>query len=156
MPSKAAGTTFQSFVNSCGGIYDTQNGRRDTSVLNALSVEERSNVFTEKYHIPKILTSHVVQDTPLIRLFEQTPRDSLIIYSHREETSRIISAARHVISEICGGHRKDFPATEYEVDETKNECVFNEAAITDLILKPHRQELEGGAFNVMTCKFYEA
>ncbi len=153
MPSKAAGSTFQTFVSKCVGSYDA---KRDHSraVFESESMDYRASVFLENFKHPKLLTSHVETDTPLIRLFEQTPRDALIIYIHREETDRIISALKHIVGQTCYGRRG--MDTEYEMKDEEKKCIFNEEAIANLILKPKKQEIGGGASKVMTCRFYEA
>jgi len=90
----------------------------------------------------------------LIRLFEQTPRDALIIYIYREETDRIMSAVKHIVGLACLGYRE--MDTEYEMKDEEKKCIFKEEAIANLILKPKKDEVGGGASRVMTCRFYEA
>lgn len=153
MPSKAAGSTFQTFVSHCVGMYDS---KRDHSrhVFSTESIEERIEVFLQDSKHPRLMTSHVVGDAPLIRLFETTPRDSLIIYIYREETDRLKSAVKHVTAQNCVGNRRTIPSAEFEVDD-EMKCVFNEAAIANLIFKPKMNEVRGGASDIMTCDFYK-
>ena len=138
------------------GVYGDTGKLHSRKVFETDSMEERSRVFHTKLELPKLLASHVKSDKALIRLFRQSSRDSLTILTYREETDRIISAIRHIVQTTCLGSRKDFALGEYIMDESENKCVFNEKAIGDLILAPKRQEVGGGASEIMTCSFFEA
>ncbi len=154
-PSKAAGSTLQTFVQECVGEYVSENVGH-VKAFTSESIEDRTEVFLENFKIPKIMTSHIRSDTSLINLIQQSPRDALFIYSYREETDRLLSAIRHVMEYACVGRhrREEIPFTEVKVDG--DNCVINEAAIVNFALKPKAAEIGVGAPEIMTCRFYEA
>ena len=69
------------------------------------------------------------------------PRNSLLIYSHRDETSRVISAIAHVAKKVC--HERGFDGV----------CNLKERELIDLI-KSGRDEIHNS--RVLTCAVYDA
>lgn len=152
MPSKAAGSTLNKFARKCSGNYDTVR-KNNWWLFEQGQVEDKMQFFMETYELPKVVASHILSDNSMINLMEESTRDSLIIYSYREETSRIISAVEMILeSFVCEG--RDHEIVANMTDATH--CIIDEEAIVTKILQPKRGELCGGAAEIMTNKFFEA
>ena len=92
MPAKAAGTTMNVFAKQCVGPFGHQN------MLNNKQ-EALEDTFMKKgaEPAPSIISSHFYRDTTFINLVKNIPHQSLVLYIHRDETDRFMSAIKYVI-----------------------------------------------------------
>ena len=136
-PAKAAGSTFKGFANMCGGEIHNSLGN---NFLNRQSLE---HVLTNSYAMPSVIASHMYNAKSLIRLVSNVPRRSLLIYSHREETSRLFAAIRTVLFRMCRNNNSG---------KTCN------VAEDDLVhaIKSREHEIGLGASRILTCEMYQA
>jgi hypothetical protein len=99
MSAKAAGTTMIKFAKMCSPVEI-----RDGNVINFRDRIERLS-FTGNYDVPSVIASHVMSPGPFIDIVKGGTRETFIMYIHREELSRVRSAAQHVLtSHICTNH----------------------------------------------------
>ncbi len=90
MPAKAAGTTMKEFTKACVKKNVPDNFLNDKNKIKKVLSESKS------LSMPKIIASHLYKDQPLRTLIQQLPNSSLLIYIHREEKDRVVSAINHV------------------------------------------------------------
>eukprot|EP01082_Thalassiosira_pseudonana_P009752 g8672.t1 g8672 contig30:9055-9684(+) len=95
MPAKAAGTSFKAFSSKC--VTKTFND----NFLNFKDRNDFDSVLTASYDMPAVLASHMMQVKNLIYFIKNAPRNTLLIYSHRDETTRLLSAIDHVVTTWC-------------------------------------------------------
>ena len=98
MPAKAAGTSLKYFASTCYGdgyspvFNNIQDNLEDTGIEVLLS---------NAWDSPGVVASHFWHPQALSRILRSASPRTLIIYSHRDENSRFISAANHVLSQWC-------------------------------------------------------
>ncbi|GFH44626.1 predicted protein [Chaetoceros tenuissimus] len=93
MNSKAGGTSMKKFAKECTGV--------DTTVYTPAV----ANFMTKQLHVPKIIAGHSVNHEAVIRILKNMSRKSILIYLHREETDRYLSAVKYVVgARVCGGY----------------------------------------------------
>eukprot|EP00546_Thalassionema_frauenfeldii_P011824 CAMPEP_0178908654 /NCGR_PEP_ID=MMETSP0786-20121207/8044_1 /TAXON_ID=186022 /ORGANISM="Thalassionema frauenfeldii, Strain CCMP 1798" /LENGTH=186 /DNA_ID=CAMNT_0020580583 /DNA_START=168 /DNA_END=725 /DNA_ORIENTATION=+ len=74
--------------------------------------------------------------------------DTLLVYSHREETSRLISAIKHSVElRVC---KKDQPGITF----VGNECQLKEKVLINAIRRK-QSEIGIGSTQLLTCEAYE-
>lgn len=146
MPAKVAGFSLQAFAKQCVG--------GDGGGSNPLNeIEKRKKVFHAKIRPAKIISSHVRSDTTMIELFQNVPRDTLIVYFHRNENDRLLSAIRQVI--LSGACKKNI-TFGVNVEKDGSRCVFDEKDAINHLIKPKPNEISMGNSEIMTCEFYRA
>ena len=151
MPAKAAGTTMKEFAKKCSPIKMPDN------VLNLRNRIEKLT-FTFNYEFPSIIASHSFSPGPFIDLMKSSTRETLIIYSHREESSRFRSAIQHVITRICSIPRAaDFFEKQYNftIERNNSRCTIDEEHLIRII-KDKQHEIGLGSPELLTCDFFEA
>jgi hypothetical protein len=148
MPAKAAGTTMKSFTQKC---------------VNATKITNKYNIITDHYKVPSIFQVWLKSDTTFIDLVKGSTRETLILYLHREELSRVGSAIQHVlVNQICGGistngiRRGIALKTKYEFDVEwrQNRCIVHEEHLVRVI-KGRENEIGHGSNELMTCNFFD-
>ena len=157
MPAKAAGTSLKYFASTCYGdgyspvFNNIQDNLEDTGIEVLLS---------NAWDSPGVVASHFWHPQALSRILRSASPRTLIIYSHRDENSRFISAANHVLSQWC---RNGIPQRLVNVMPTlkgifegqKDKCNINELdLIKTLRLRP--QEMQMGTNELLTCELYSA
>ncbi len=95
MPAKAAGTTLKEFSRRCMDSTSTQTFQFHTNIFN--SKEKMMEAFTHQLEMPTLAASHMYTPEVLSNLMEHATKNSLVIYIHREETSRLLSSIREVV-----------------------------------------------------------
>ncbi|VEU37942.1 unnamed protein product [Pseudo-nitzschia multistriata] len=155
MPAKAAGSSMKSFTSKCmkrgwSGNYT------DRWVENVLA---KPDVLKELLHgpleVPPLIASHMYEDADFMRLMQAATKETLIVYIHREETSRLTSAIRYVMD-----HRKcpEF-LKEHRANNDKKTCTVEEEQLTQIIQDRKTNsmgEIEYGAVELLTCRTYSA
>ncbi len=168
MLPKAAGSTAEHFARACTD---------DPKIMgNFLNWEDRlETFFTHTLEMPSIVAAHLyVGDKTLERIIKQTTRDDLIIYVHREETDRVMSAVKMVVEDwLCGGKAKKKASAAkiinkhpelYRLEEGKGssgnkntlkKCTVSEKALVNTVIKNRLMELTLGVHKVLTCDAYK-
>jgi hypothetical protein len=153
MPAKAAGTSFKAFASKCA--TKTFNG----NFLNFKDRNDFDSVLTASYDVPAVLASHMYQAENLIYFIKNAPRNTLLIYSHRDETTRLLSAIDHVVTSWCQGIRSP-PEGFFEREQDDNaglkECFVSEKSLINLGINRKVMEIGIGATCLLTCETYKA
>jgi hypothetical protein len=156
MPAKAGGTSMKQFAKQCnnpeyanlklpGNLY----GKHD----------ETAAILTNSWEMPNIVASHFWIPERLSQLLRNASRKTLIIYSHRDETSRLKSAALHVLSQWCPQPAAGVPIPEpvnklfYKIDG--NDCYMTEKKLVDKVFKLRPMEMKMGTNELLTCETYQ-
>ena len=148
MPAKAAGTTYKAFTKKCMAIEGTPGFSRQDNVLNNDS--KMQGVFREQLELPSLLTSHLYTAYSLHKLIKHATKDTLIIYSHREETSRLMSSIKEVINRSCFVAKED---KGFSINE--GECKVTESMLIKKI-KEKKAEIRFGSERLWTCDTFES
>jgi len=160
VPYKGGGHSINPFTHKCNKYKDpTWNNFESEFIMSS-------------YEMPKIVSTHVDIDGILIDLILQAPLDTLVIYVHRNEKERTLSAMKQVIkgdgspdsTRLCGrtfvntrkGNTK-LPNTKYNVtlDQNDSRCTIDEGLILEA-LKYRLGEISGAEQRILTCDTYDA
>ena len=144
MPAKAAGTSLKVFATQCN---DDSYSQLQNNFLN--NETDLSKILTNSLRVPPVVASHMYTSEPLIYLIENIPRSTLLIYAHRDETSRLQAAIHHVVDYYCEQNRTD-------ATRDGNDCHISEDNLIENIIKPKMREIDFGASEVLPCGTYEA
>eukprot|EP00985_Skeletonema_marinoi_P020733 scaffold12395_cov162-Skeletonema_marinoi.AAC.1 len=147
MPAKAGGTSMKRFTEKC--MNNRGHGSIDNILNNGL-FNKKSLI--RKVHADSIVSSHLYDSNGLIRLAKYPSRETLMIHIHREETKRVVSGVKTVMSTICNGSRS------YGLSAKKNgtvECILEEGPVVDLIAK-REGEVQFATHDILNCASYEA
>eukprot|EP00531_Pseudo-nitzschia_arenysensis_P003613 CAMPEP_0116130748 /NCGR_PEP_ID=MMETSP0329-20121206/8643_1 /TAXON_ID=697910 /ORGANISM="Pseudo-nitzschia arenysensis, Strain B593" /LENGTH=360 /DNA_ID=CAMNT_0003625143 /DNA_START=42 /DNA_END=1124 /DNA_ORIENTATION=+ len=146
MPPKAAGTTYEAFASKCqkSGMNGTQ-WKLDHAFLPSRH-QNMEYVFKTFYNVPSFLASHVRADGGVKDLIKHATRDSLIIFSHREETSRYISGIKEELQRRC--NKRQFPKKNGECFLTQDELMK--------VIKAENIEIGWSSGKILTCGLYDA
>mmetsp|Transcript_4907 Transcript_4907/g.10759 ORF Transcript_4907/g.10759 Transcript_4907/m.10759 type:complete len:340 (+) Transcript_4907:146-1165(+) len=150
---RVPGSSVKAFSDEC----------RDEFPELAFQYPELSEHLLADYETPKILASHFLSPDHLINHIETTTKDTLTIYVHRPETSRIHSAIKFLLSNrgcrcvasgLCQqGTREQSPVTFEKVDGL--DCYVNEDHVLELS-KLKQNEIGGSGEKLLTCDTYDA
>ncbi len=143
MPAKAAGTTLIGFALKC-----MTNSNFRGNILNK-DIELR-NAFKSQVELPSLVSSHLYTAKPFQSLIEHSTKDTLIIYSHREETSRFKSAVKHVTFRLCQNAEK-----EGGIELLENECRVTESKLLKVV-ETRRNEIALGPQRLLSCETFES
>ncbi len=147
MPAKAAGFSLQDFTKKCvGGDGGGSNPLNES--------EKRENIFFSQLTPPKIHSSHIYSDDTMIDLFQNVPRRSLIVYLHRNENDRLLSAIRQVVIGACKSTNPH--PMGVNIERHGSRCVLDERQVVDNVIKKKSKEIQMGNSEIMTCDFYSA
>lgn len=150
MPAKAAGTSFESFARQCSG--KSYSKLKD----NFLNFEIGESFLTSSFELPQVIASHMYNAEPMMKLFQHASKDTLFIWSHREETSRLVSAITHVMKRLCV-HPRYYEMAKFRfVERTKKKCVFSERDLINNIIKKKNIEIGFGMEQILSCDAYDA
>ena len=158
MPTKAAGSSLRSFINDKCMKYRANDFFFRQQKLGKLKFIQNS------LEIPKVVASHVFKDEDLIHLVQHMTRNSLLIYVHREESDRMISAIQHVVRKrLCSS---DPRWTRSQITSNQNRalvsieggtCTITEDDLLNHVITDERNfEMGNGAPDILTCDFYKA
>lgn len=118
-----------------------------------------NELLTHSWDMPLILPSHFWIPDKLAKLLRNASRKTLIIYSHRDESSRFKSAVKHVLSQWCMGKtnpRMPEPRSEFFAKIDGNDCFLNEQKFIDKVLKLRNFEMAMSTNALLTCKSYQS
>ena len=114
-----------------------------------------------EFRMDKIMSSHSTNLKTITDLSKHTSRGSLIIYLHREETDRLLSAIKQVAERLCKSEFEKFRLNE-ELESTihaepvnKTHCVLHERSFFDII-EQRPMEIQHGPDDILRCEAYEA
>eukprot|EP00537_Pseudo-nitzschia_pungens_P013822 CAMPEP_0172395106 /NCGR_PEP_ID=MMETSP1061-20121228/18127_1 /TAXON_ID=37318 /ORGANISM="Pseudo-nitzschia pungens, Strain cf. pungens" /LENGTH=339 /DNA_ID=CAMNT_0013126591 /DNA_START=93 /DNA_END=1109 /DNA_ORIENTATION=- len=147
MPAKAAGSSMKKFATTCMNVnivpsinlFNKRPGINNPSGIRP--IEEY--LTAESLHPPSLIASHLYKDTDFTHLVKHSTRRSLIIYMHRDETSRILSGITQVAQvRLC-------PETQ------RDACVVPEIELVAAI-KKKTAEIGFGSTEILTCDSYDA
>ena len=148
MPDKAAGSSSIVFANHC---YPSHKLIPDNFVNHE---EVLKRALTMSFQVPRLFASHVVKAEHFINLIKGVTRDTLVVYIHREETDRLISAIKHATMKYCTGERT---TSRFEFLESTNEsCTIAEIDLVDKIISSGRDEVPVGMGKILTCETYQS
>mmetsp|Transcript_50818 Transcript_50818/g.99378 ORF Transcript_50818/g.99378 Transcript_50818/m.99378 type:complete len:357 (-) Transcript_50818:90-1160(-) len=150
MPAKAAGSSLKTFTNKC--MKSIMPG--DNFHINDPEISKK--YFTDSFQLPKIITGHVYRDQTLIDLIQHTSRGTLLIYVHRDETSRLRSAIQQVTSRYCANDFGQLDPASLNFSHNKTHCMFDEGPLLESVIQKKRLEIGWGAGRILTCKMYDA
>mmetsp|Transcript_12781 Transcript_12781/g.36085 ORF Transcript_12781/g.36085 Transcript_12781/m.36085 type:complete len:334 (+) Transcript_12781:177-1178(+) len=141
MPAKAAGTSMKIFMKHCMP-EDVRNFKN--VIVNKYA---RTELLTASFHPPALIASHAGNKMTLQQLFKHATKQSLVIYLHREETSRLLSAIRHVLAKrVC-------PRGNDEVNNPID-CTLTETELLTVIQKKE-DEIQMGGPSLLACDSYD-
>ncbi|GFH61660.1 predicted protein [Chaetoceros tenuissimus] len=126
MPPKAGGSSLIDFARSCYG--NTADFQLEFQVPTL-----REQWLTQSYDIPKLHIGHVLNGNAMRSLLKGASKDSLIVYIHRDETSRLASGIKQVMQVFC-----------------------DEDDLVKKVIKPKLFEISGGVHNIWTCDMFHA
>mmetsp|Transcript_11500 Transcript_11500/g.27458 ORF Transcript_11500/g.27458 Transcript_11500/m.27458 type:complete len:363 (-) Transcript_11500:66-1154(-) len=149
MPCKVAGTAFKQFTQGCMGVSpDVVNEKRGEKVLSG------------SFDVPSVTSHHIYNQKYMERSLRHASRRTLFVWLYREETSRLISAIRHVVKRMCqrdgGGVASD---RTYDFDllkETDKQCTIHETDLVDNVIRKKIYEIGKGNQEILTCDTYDA
>ncbi len=148
MPAKAAGSTYKMFTNKCMQSTGTPKFTTHDNILN--HVEKMRSAFKYQLELPSLVASHFYTAEPFQSLLKHATKDTLIIYSHREETSRFKSAVKQVISRLCNTAKK-----EGGIELLENECRVTESKLLKVV-ETKQNEIAIGPKRLLSCKTFES
>mmetsp|Transcript_3406 Transcript_3406/g.9553 ORF Transcript_3406/g.9553 Transcript_3406/m.9553 type:complete len:340 (-) Transcript_3406:592-1611(-) len=145
MPAKAAGSSMKTFATTCMNVDIPPR----INLFNKKPGTNRGIRPIEKYltaeslNPPSLIASHLYKDTEFTHLVKHSTRRSLIIYMHRDETSRILSGITQVAQvRLCS-------------ETQRNACVIPEIELVAAI-KKKTGEIGVGSTEILTCDSYDA
>lgn len=157
MPAKAAGTTAKAFSKSCMDSTNTPSFQFYDNIAN--KQEAMKKALTNQLEMPTLVTSHVYDSRFISKLMEHATRDSLVIYIHREETSRLLSSIREIISSrYCFNTREQDQYEDIKIPGVVtigDHCQVQEETLIELI-ETKEGEIGFSGPRLLTCQAYES
>lgn len=152
MPAKASGSSMKQFSRSCNDA--SYNEMKDNFLNDPAALK---NLLTKSWEMPGVISSHIYQPQTLVDIIINVPRDTLLIYSHRQETPRLQSAVKHVLqSRLCSNlpnAKKDIE--RYGIKRHGLQCNISEKNLTELI-ESGKNEIGISTNRLLTCDTFEA
>ena len=136
MPAKAGGSSMKRFAEACNDDSYKKLGR---NFLNSQNQTEQ--LLTISYEMPGVIASHMYQGQHLIRAIKNLPKGVVLVYIHRQETSRVLSAVRHVVATRRCKNRG-------------SHCYILESELVQLV-KSRSFEIGIGATQLLTCETFD-
>ena len=155
MPAKAAGTSFKRFAQEC-------NPPKSADIGFSSNIYDRKNmkeILTHSWDMPRIIPAHFWIPEHLSKLLRNASRKTLIIYSHRDESSRFNSAVKHVLTQWCKGEPNPpipEPRSKFFNKIDGDNCYLDENKLIDKVLQPHRFEMHFSTNRILTCQSYHS
>ena len=145
MPAKAGGRSLKTFAEDCSG-----NAAYFQDQFN--SFPQRKQWLSQSYDVPKVLIGHSYNGDAMKSLLKGASEDSLIVYIHREETSRLASAIKHVMWAFCDGSFGRVAPFEFvERNEIDKTCTVAENDLIDKVIQPKVHEIGMGVHEIWSC-----
>merc|ERR1740139_172865 len=150
MPAKAAGSSLKHFTAKC-----MKRNIRDFPDNFVNFADKTKDFLTDSLELPSIITSHLYSDAGLLEIAKHATRDTLIIYIHRKETSRALSAMKRVLTGIVGQQYCEEKSVTKSSEDSQyfQNCTLDEQSVVDIIEK-RTYEIGAGAPEILTCKSY--
>ena len=143
MPAKAGGSTTNTFVKNCMK-NQTESFANYDNILNRPGWMRSAHLDTFKQ--PSLISSHLYTENTLVNLVKQATRKSLIVYIHREDTDRLLSAIKQVVyTEVC--NKKKYT-------NSQEGCRVTQDKLVQLIEKEAWNEISYGMTNLLKCNTY--
>lgn len=152
MPAKAGGTSMKAFTKRC---------MKKSVPDNILSLPELwSKYLADSLHFQSIISSHLLNEDSFIRLVNSPSRESLMIHTHREESSRLVSAVKEISQAICaftgGRYSKQQQTTaKFKVRKNNTHCILDENSFLNDIAA-NAAEVGFSTHRLLTCQSYKA
>lgn len=153
MPPKSAGTSFKLFAKKCNSPKSLQEYSS-----NIYGRNDMNELLTHSWDMPMILPSHFWVPEKLAKLLRNVSRKTLIIYSHRDETSRFKSAIKHVLTQWCKGNTHGMPESpsKFFAKIDGDDFYLNETKFIDKVLKRPQNEMVMSTNALLTCETYQS
>ena len=152
MPAKAAGSTLKTFARQCNKASGLTYEHAD----NFLNTKDNhfDGILTNSFRMPPVIASHINSPENVIYLMKNAPRSTLLIYVHRDETSRIQSAINQVVWAWCAGKRE--PPKDFFSMQEDNVCHTSEENLVDIGIAQKQFEIGLGASELLHCETYDS
>ena len=129
MPAKAAGSSMKTFTERC---------MKNAVQRNILSKEDLwKDYLVDSLHVQSIIASHLYCEEDFIRLVNLPSRETLMIHTHREESSRVTSAVKMISQTLCEFKGKysnqQQMTTEFKVRKNNTHCILDEGSFVNEI-----------------------
>jgi len=152
MPAKAGGTSMKDFTKLCmkKAVHD-----------NILSREELwKDYLVDSLHVQSIIASHLYHEANFLRLVKSPSRETLMIHTHREESSRVASAVKQIAQSICGFRGGEYSnqnqtTTKFNVQKNNTHCILDEGSFVNEIAA-NSAEVGFSTHRLLTCQSYKA
>jgi len=152
MPAKAGGSSMKVFTKRC---------MKNEVADNILTSEELwKDYLVNSSRIQPIISSHLYNDNHFVRLAKLSSRKTLIIYTHREESSRVISAVKQIGDNICNFFagrysNENKTRTTFKIRKNNTHCSLDEGSFVNDIAA-NGGEVGLSTFRLLTCQSYNA
>jgi len=160
--AKAAGSSLHAFRKKCA----PQTSTLDQPFQQKDMQKMKEDFLLSNFQVPTLLSGHV-QAKDLIDTIATVPKNTLLIYSHREESGRLASALKYVIKiriinpieKGLSGHMVEW-SEQYQTDTQfkleKNEThYFIPERIVVTLLKQQMIEIAYSDSKQLTCDVYK-
>jgi len=143
MPAKSAGTSIKRFTQGCMTSMEMPPVSDNHAITPAF--------FQSELKMPNLISYHIQKETIFQDVVKGATDDTLILYSHRQETNRLVSAIKNVFAEHqCKGNTP--PAGVSKVNETV--CHVQEGVLIERI-QDRIQEIGWGSTRFLTCETFK-
>lgn len=151
MPAKAGGTSMKRFTESC---------MKKAVADNILSLEWLwKDYLVDSLHVQSIIASHLYGEENFLRLVNYPSRETLMIHTHREESSRVASAVKQISQHICDFRGKytnqNQTKTQFNVRKNNTHCIIDEESFVNEIAA-NSEEVGISTHRLLTCQSYKA
>ena len=148
MPAKAAGTTLKAFAIECMEANGMTNTADIDNILTFPKLTEQA--LLKQLEVPPLVASHLYSGKNFCDVMKHAGEDTLVVYSHREETSRLLAGIKTVLDIYhC--------AKEYKgkgVTFVNGACHVQEGVLINAI-KQKIREIGLGNTQILTCQSYD-
>ena len=132
MPAKSAGTSIKRFTHACMTSMEMPPVSENHGITPAF--------FQSELKMPNLISYHIQKEKTFQDVVKGATDDTLILYSHRQETNRLASAIKNVFAEHqCKGNT--LPAGVSKVSEKA--CHVHEGVLIERI-RDRTQEIGWG------------
>ena len=153
MPAKGAGTSLNHFTGVCMASTNTLSFQQTSHISHF--EDKLYSAFTDQLQMPSLVTGHVGKPKYFRKVIEHATKDSLIIYSHREESNRLPSAIKQVVTKHLCHDNNQTMSKEEGVTIVNNQCQVTEEKLGKTI-KEKRYEIGDGVLRLLTCELYQS
>ena len=153
MPAKASGSSLGKFaMEYCMKNYTHLSNEFFGWYFN---LEDKIlEMISNNFQVPNILVSHLGSEHALLKLVQGANDDSLIIYVHRHESDRLLSAVDQVVEKICSNRLTDLEEFKGTATIEDGRCIIKESALYEMV-KKQKQEIGNSVYRALTCDFFE-